>query len=55
MKIVVPFEEVTSILETYLRDMKQLQVKSGTGQVVSHVEGQYDEQEKVVDGISFEL
>ena len=55
MKIVVPFDEIKFIVENYLRGAKELPVVAGSGAIVSHVEGQYEDSREVVEGLSFEL
>jgi hypothetical protein len=54
MKITVPFSEVLKIVELELR-ARGVSVYPDSGNIESHVEGQYEEQQSIPDGISYTL
>lgn len=55
MKVTVTLEEALVIVARYVVEKHGVPIKKDSGVVVSHIEGQYDESEKVVDGFSFEI
>ena len=55
MKITLSLEEVMHIVERHIINVHGVPVKADSGTIVSHIEGQYDDEQKVVDGLSFEI
>lgn len=54
MKVLIELEEVKKIVEKELRS-RNIKLKADSANIVSHIEGQYDDAREVLDGISFEM
>jgi hypothetical protein len=55
MKILIELDEVKKIVEQTVKSRHRLAIKANSATIVSHIEGRFDESEKVMDGISFEI
>ena len=54
MKIVITLDEVRGIVEKELLK-RGLSIRKSSGSITSHIEGQYEDSQQVVDGMSFDM